>query len=329
MTAQSAPPMGRPRTRDFGLPPRMYRRGTRFYYVASGGKWHSLGSDLDRAKRLWAEYECTGCAGTVDDLVQRYLDLGMEGRAESTRKQYKAFARVIDGQWGKLPCDLLTPHQLARWRDSGIGKGWANGVLSLLRVAYAKGIEWGWCATNPATAVKFNAMPVRDRYLEDDEYRAIRAHLPRWAQVWMDLSYVTALRPGDALGVRWEQVGEALTNRTRKTKVRQAFAMSDDLRAILEEARQRPILGLYVVANDKGRPLSMGRLQAVWRTACGLAGVSGTTPRDVRAKAATDAEAAGLNYQAMLGHSNPAMSARYLKAKRTVQAPTQRRKSFG
>lgn len=324
MSAQSAVPMGRKRTRDFDLPPRLYRRGDRFYYVTHERRWIPLGKDLARAKRLWADYECLGCAGNVADLVDRYVSDCMGKAAASTVRQYKAFANVISREWPETPADLLTPPELARFRDRS-APGWGNGVLSLLRVAYAKGVEWGWVASNPAAAVKFNAMQVRDRYLTDEEFRAIRAELPRWAQIWADLSYCTALRPSDALGLRWEQVGLALQTRTRKTNVRQAFAMDTGLREVLEAARARPILGLYVVANDKGRPMSLRRLQSAWRAACVAAGVLEAQARDVRAKAATDAKAAGLDFQAMLGHSERRMSERYVKVKGTVSAPTLRR----
>jgi integrase len=328
MSAQSVVLMGRKRTRDFDLPPRLYRRGDRFYYVTHERRWIPLGKDLARAKRLWADYECLGCAGNVSDLVDRYVSDCMGKAAASTVRQYKAFANVIRREWPDTPADLLTPPELARFRDRS-APGWGNGVLSVLRVAYAKGVEWGWCASNPAAAVKFNAMQVRDRYLTDEEFRAIRAELPRWAQIWADLSYCTALRPSDALALRWEQVGLALQTRTRKTNVRQAFALDTGLREVLEAARARPILGLYVVANDKGRPMSLRRLQSAWRAACAAAGVSEAQARDVRAKAATDAKAAGLDFQAMLGHSERRMSERYVKVKGTVNAPTLRRIADG
>lgn len=325
MSAQSAVLMGRKRTRDFDLPPRLYRRGARFYYVTHERRWIPLGTDLARAKRLWADYECLGCAGNVPDLVDRYLADCMAGRAASTVKQYRSFANTIRREWPTTPADLLQPHELARYRDRS-PPGWANGVLSLLRVAYAKGIEWGWVATNPAALVRFNAMPVRERTLTDAEFRTIRAGLPAWGRVWMDLSYCTALRPSDALALRWEQVGDALTSRTRKTNVRQAFAIGEGLREVIEEARNRPILGLYVVASDKGRPITLRRLQAAWRAVCVAHSIADAQPRDVRATAATAAEAAGLDYQAMLGHSERRMSDRYVKGKRTITAPTLRRK---
>ena len=321
MSANLPAPMGRRRTRDFDLPPRLYRRGARFYYVDHARRWHPLGTDRARALRLWADHECIGHAGTVADLVDRYVSDCLGGKARATVKQYRACANAIRGEWGDTPADLLQPHELARWRDRS-PPGWANTTLSLLRRAYAQAVEWGWVNANPAALVRFNRMGKRDRYLTDDEFRAIRAHLPRWGQVWADLSYCTTLRPSDVLSLRWEQVGDALTNRTQKTRVRQAFALGDGLRAVLEDARARPILGLYVVATDKGRPVSLRRLQAAWRAATQAAGVSDAQARDVRAKSATDAKAAGLDYQAMLGHADRRMSERYIKTRQTIAAPT-------
>lgn len=329
MSAQSAVPMGRKRTRDFDLPPRLYARrsakGVRFYYVTHEQRWIPLGPDLVRAKRLWADYECIGCAGTVADMCERYIAESMPKAAASTRRQYKAFSRVIRAKWGTVPADLLKPYELARWRDE-TAPGWGNGVLSLLRVAYAKAIEWGWAATNPASGVAFNEMAVRERDLTDAEFRTIRLAMPAWGKVWMDVSYCTSLRPSDVLALRWDQVGETLTNRTRKTNVRQSFTLSDDLRTIFAEAKNRAIVGLFVVATDKGRPISLRRLQAAFHAACVASGVVDATPRDVRAKSAMDAEAQGLDFQAMLGHSDRRMSERYLKGKRVVNAPTLRRK---
>ena len=324
----SCAPMGRKRTRDFDLPPRMYRRGDRYYYVRHDGRWVSLGTDLAAAKRRWADYECCGSEGTVGALVDRVLADCMGDRAESTRKQYRSYAETIRREWGDTPADLLATPQIARWRDSGIGKGWANGVISLLRSAYRKGVEWGWSANNPALAVTLNEMPVRARYITDDEFRAIRAKAPRWMQIGMDLAYLTALRPSDALAVKWAQVGDALTNKTRKTHVWQAFAMTDEVRAVLEEARQRPILGLYVVADDKGRRITLRKWQRVWKEIADELGVEDSQIRDIRKKAATDAEKQGIDHQALLGHSSKKMSDRYIAGTRVIRAQPVRKRVF-
>jgi len=66
-------PMGRPRTKDFDLPPRMRRKGKALYYDHGNGHWTPLGSDLARAKRRWADFECVSTQRGVADLVDRYL----------------------------------------------------------------------------------------------------------------------------------------------------------------------------------------------------------------------------------------------------------------
>jgi integrase len=315
--------MGRPRTKDFDLPRRLHRRGARFYYVTEKRRWIPLGKDLNVARRKWADLECLGIGNTVRELVWSYFDAKVRGGKPSTVKQYKSFANRIEEEWGTLPADRLSRVQIARWRDSGVSQGTGNGVIALLRVAYrwamqrSEGIE-----KNPAIDVDFNSMPVRERYMSDDEFRAIWNAAPQWMRTAMDLSYLTALRPSDVLALRWEDVGERLSSRTRKTGVRLAFAVTPEVTAILDEARQRPILGLYVVANDKGRPLGIRRWQDAMRAICAGLGIDDATPRDLRAKAATDAEEEGLDYQALLGHSSKRMSDRYLKLKRTKLAPT-------
>jgi integrase len=66
-------------------------------------------------------------------------------------------------------------------------------------------------------------------------------------------------------------------------------------------------------------------LGIAWRAACEAAGVVAQF-RDIRSKAATDAKRGGQNYQALLGHANPAMSERYIKRRETVMAEPVRRK---
>ena len=321
------PPMGRRRTRDFDLPPRLYRRGDSYYYVTHERRWIPLGKDLVRAKRLWADYECAPLANTVTALVVRYLSDHTDDLAESTRKSYTRYAKTIDREWGATPLDQLEAWHLAQWRDRrGTAKVAANTVISLLRVAYDKAVEWGWCRTNPARGVALNETAVRDRLLSDEEYRAIRMQSPRWLQVAMDIGYATAARPCDIVSLRWDKVTDVLAVRQKKTKKRQVFVLAPEVEAILREARARPILGLYVVATDKGRPIKQRRLQKAWRSACAAAGVVGAQFRDIRAKSATDAEAEGLDYQALLGHTTRAMSDRYLKAKRTQLVQPLRRK---
>jgi integrase len=177
-----------------------------------------------------------------------------------------------------------------------------------------------------ALTVKGWTLKARDRYLEDSEYIAIREKAPEWLQIAMDLGYATASRPSDMVALRWSNVGEALTMRQEKTSQRMSFSMTPELASILDRARTRRIVGLHVLANAKGRPINKSTFEYAWRKACAAAGVIGAQFRDIRAKSATDAKRGGQNYQALLGHANPAMSERYIKRRETVMAEPVRRK---
>jgi integrase len=308
----------------------MYRRGKALYYVGADGRWIPLGSDLARAKRRWADFECVVEQRTVAELCERYIADKMGARAPSTVKQYRAAARAIAAEWPGLPCDQLRAPAIARYRDRrGVGRVWANTVISMLRVAYDVGIEWGWCELNPADAVAFNTTGSRSRYLNDAEFRAIRAAAPAWLALAMDLSYLTALRPSDLLALRWTQVGERVTvlpQKTRRTRTSISFEITPELRAVLESARRRPIVGLFVVATEKGRPITLRRLQERWRALVDRLGIEDCQFRDIRAKSATDADAQGQDPQALLHHTSARTTRRYLKLGQVKKAEPLRRK---
>jgi integrase len=318
-------PLGRRRTRNLDLPPHMTVKAGRYYYVYSGKPrvWVPLGTDKAKALRLWAEHEAGPQVGlSVGDLVQRYLD--REDRPTGTLKQYQSFQRALDKAF-PIPAAQLTSQHVALWRDlpqQRSRKTYVNGCLAVLRAACLLGAEQGLSAP---LAVKGWTLKARDRYLEDSEYIAIREKAPEWLQIAMDLGYATASRPSDILSLKWSMVGESLEVRQKKTSQRISFSMTPELHGILHSARKRPLLGLTVIANTRGKPVTKDMLGIAWRAACKAAGVVAQF-RDIRAKSATDAKRGGQNYQALLGHANPAMSERYIKRRETVMAEPVRRK---
>lgn len=319
----SAPPLGRKRTVNHDLPPRMARKGASYYYVQNHPRrWIPLGNDLARAKRLWARYECSVGPLQVGELLDRYLvDLDC---SDNTRRQYRSYAKALTAAF-PVPADELRAPFVALWRDQNRHRpAYVNGCLALLRGAYQKAREWGVAEHDPSVE-KFT-LEARGRYLTDAEFRAIRRESPVWLQTAMDIAYLTASRPVDVRALRWDQVGDAVEVRQRKTGVRQAFTLSAELSAVLASARNRPVVGLYVVADGKGRRISKDRLEAAFRAACEAAKVADAQFRDIRAKAATDAEADGQDYQRLLGHTSQRMSDRYLKNRRTVVVQPVRRK---
>lgn len=310
-----APPLGRRREKDFDLPPRLHRRGTRYYYVSSKRprKWLYLGRDLAEAKRQWADLENPQKPLSVAELCRKYVSVAKLEPA--TRKQYESYARTIE-QAFPIAARSLRKQHVALWRDANIHRpGTVNGVLALLSATWNKAGEWG-AVEHDVSAQKLE-QEVRDKLLTDEEFGAIRDHAPAWLQIMMDLAYLTAARPADILGLRWEKVGEHLSLRQKKTRQRQAFILAPRLVEVIERARQRRILGLYVIADEAGRPLSYGQLNRAWIKARTAAGVDAQF-RDIRAYSGTDAERLGQDFQALLGHTSRKMSERYLKAKRVI-----------
>ncbi len=113
--------------------------------------------------------------------------------------------------------------------------------------------------------------------------------------------------------------------RQRKTQQRMAFALTPELQAVLTRARGRRVLGLFVIASDRGKQITRDHMRAAWDAACEAAGVDAQF-RDIRSKAATDAKRGGQDYQKLLGHTTLAMSDRYIKLRQTVVAEPVRRK---
>jgi len=317
--------MGRKRTIHHDLPPRMQQKGKSYYYVSNAPrKWTPLGRDLAKAKRLWAELDgVPGASLSVADLVQRYMD--REERAEGTAKQYRGYHRALSKAF-PIPAAQLRSQHVALWRElpaQRARKDYTNGCLAVLMAACRLGHEQGEC---DLIAVGKWEVDGRDRYLEDGEFRAIREAAKPWLRIAMDIAYLTASRPSDVRALKWEQVGESLGMRQKKTLQRMAFTMTPELASVLAAARQRRILGLYVCATNKGKPITRNRMDIDWHAACDAAKVEDAQFRDIRSKAATDAKRGGQDYQALLGHTTLAMSDRYIKGRETVIAEPVRRK---
>lgn len=315
----------------------MYRRNGRYYY---GKQMLALGSDLAKAKRLWAEYEYSNPHYTVADLLTKWMDTwsdGPDGLAKNTKKQYRYGVRIAVEQWGTMDAAALTAPYLARYRDEkNTPRSGFNMALVVLKGAYSKAIEWGIVDRNPCDHVAKIKMPVRDRYLEDWEFDAIRNAAPPWLQIAMDLAYATALRPIDVINIRWSDISAThLTFMPQKTKKKsrivQQYDLTPALNDLLARARQRRIVGLYVVADNNGKRITQDRYQDNWRRVCAALGIENAEFRDIRSKAGTDREEQSeiTEAQKLLGHTTQNMTARYMKKGRIMRVEPMQRKKCG
>ncbi len=322
-------PMGRRRSKHFDLPPRMQRKGMSYYYVCPGPsrEWVPLGQDLAKAKRKWADLDAGAPQGvSVADLVQMFMDRpGERGpRAASTDKQYKSYHKVIEEAF-PIPAAQLTSQHVALWRElNAKHRHYSNGIIALVVASFRFGQELGLC--NSISVSKW-AVSGRDRVLAPGEFCAIRDAAVEWLRVAMDIGYLTGARPSDIRALRWSACrDDAIALRQIKTGARQEFPINAALAGVLDSARQRPIVGLFVIATDKGQPISRDMMGRAWLAACKAAGVEDAQFRDIRAMAAKASKEDGQDYQALLGHTTRAMSEKYIKGRQTVVAEPVRRK---
>ena len=209
LLGQAGPPspgmrsMGRRRTINHDLPPRMARKGANYYYVCNKPRrWIPLGQDLARAKRRWAELDAPlqPATLTVACLVQRYID--REDRPHSTATQYASYLRCIAAAF-PIPAAQLTSQHVALWRELPLQRArpaFVNGCLAILLAAYRLGAECGLCLRYPAVFAQGEAVeaehghtfrsPARDTWpvsLRDLRKRFDAGEIPRNADITLDL----------------------------------------------------------------------------------------------------------------------------------------------
>jgi integrase len=120
-----------------------------------------------------------------------------------------------------------------------------------------------------------------------------------------------------------------------KTGAKVRVEVTGELSAVLARIRARKmkyaIHCTRLVVNPYGKPISVHALSRHWTAACLAAGVVGYQFRDLRAKAATDTEAASgslRDAQRQLGHASLRMTEHYSRNRRgAMVSPTGTRKS--
>lgn len=291
-----------------------------YYYVTSSlpRKWIKLGRDLAQARRQWAELEDdTPAPDTVRSIIAAWFAAPKEkALAESTLRCYRSVADQLAAFYGASPIQALEPHHVAAWLDNHHSRARANLGKALLSNALDLAVRRGQINRNPAREIKRLNTPVRQRYLTDGEYLAIRTEAVPVLQAAMDISYVIGARISDVLAIKisdWTTDGLLL--RQKKTGKLQLFKRTPIIEQVIEQARRipRPVRGLYLLCTLKGQPYKYSTLLSWWERATTKAGVDNAHFHDIRGKAATDGKRDGIDYQALLGHSTKAMSDKYIK----------------
>ena len=325
--------MGRPRSKNTDLPPRMHiKRGVYYYVTSTRGadgktrrRWIKLGSTYLEAIVQYGQLEAEAsdaAAGTFGALADRYLAECLGELAEGTRRDYKRAVDNLRAVFGALKLTDIRPHHVAQYLDQRSAKTAANREKAVMSTMFSHAIRWGWADTNPTQGVRRHKETARERYITDDEFQAVWECAPASVALAMDWAYVTSQRESTVLGFRWQDIDEE-GMLVQPSKGGKAFRLrrTDVMEELLERSRRLPgaARSMYLIHNRKGQPYTPSGFRAMFRRALLKAGVEDFHFHDIRGKSLTDYEDRGEDAQALAGHRTRAQTDEYIKRTRVQE----------
>lgn len=322
--------MGRHRTKkNRHLPPRMrFKHGTYYLDTGTGSnrKWLRLGRDRHEA---WAKYAqllpvAEKRGGTFADLVAECVRSPQWARlAPRTRADYDTALENLLKAFGDAPVTQIRETDVGRYMDLRSSIHGANREKAVLSKVLQLGIRWGWCKENVAQKIGYHPTQARKRIITRAEWKAIWLAGLDPLPVFMDLAFITGLRVGDVLALRWSQVrDDGLYVLQSKNHVEGLYEMTQGLRDVLERARRlhmksdsvSPLLkpDTAIIHTKKFRPYKYAGIRSSWDRACVRAEVEGVRIHDIRRTAITMAKKAGRNPQEFSLHKTAAQAAEYV-----------------
>jgi integrase len=297
-------------------------KGERYYHVTGAvpRKWTPLGKDRARALLEWARIEGTEpdlSVRTFDVIARRYETEIIPTKAARTQADNLKELANLRAVFGRMLIEAIKPHHVRGYLDKRgkTAKARANREKALLSHMFNKAREWGYTdAPNPCQGVKGFTESGRDRYVSDDEFKAVRDAAHPTVQDAMDVALLTGQRPADVLKILRSDIRDgALFVTQNKTGVKRAIDLVGELAEVVERIASRPRArqSLYLIQDDDGRPLTALALRSRFDKARKAAGVNFQF-RDIRAKTASDTGDLG-HSQRLLGHKNRDMTEHYVR----------------
>lgn len=332
----------RPRSQqNADLPPRMTsstrtnkngKTVTTYYYLgkndAGKQKRITLGTDLNEAKRQWAELERIPApveTGLMRFIFDRYAREIIPTKAPGTQILNIRELRWLRMVFDDAPISAITPQHIAQYRDNRTAKTRANRELALFSHVFNLAREWGYTdRENPVRGVRKNKEKPRRYYAEHEVVQLVLQHGDQALKDAAELCYLTGQRVADTLKMRWADIQNGMLEvEQNKTETRLRIRLTDEtgqrnsLGQLLDTIRSRAVLSVTILCVPDGRPISKTMLRKRFETARTKAAAEAETQgneklaatirafqfRDLRAKAATDKDNL-TEASELLGHSD-------------------------
>lgn len=318
--------MGRPKSKNRDLPPRMSRRvlkggSVHYYYRTRTGGAIPLGSNLTEAKLQWAELEKRGTNAPSDlwlSVSARYRTDGLAGKAVKTQREYEAALDRLDQAFGKATLEQIEPKHIREYLDKRQAKVAGNREVATLSLVFNWARERGiTAAPNPCVGVRKNTEAGRDNYVTDEQYRSVWNAACTELQDAMDIARLTGQRPADVRKMTIDDIADGhLWVKQNKTGAKLGIEISGELETVIQRAigRKRSAFGRYIVQTDAGQPLTQTMLRDRFDAARKASGQAWQF-RDLRPKAATDVDNLR-EAQQLLGHASETTTAEIYRRRR-------------
>lgn len=343
-----------------------HRGKVTYYYFDTGAKPRveiPLGSDYVAAVRKWGELTLgegnPGALITFRMVAERYTREVLPTKAAATqeinlRELSRLYAFFDDRS---EPFESIEPRMIRQYLDWRVAKTVEEKrKKNAERVAAGKPAEkvrgdegqvpanrekalfshiWNYARStgltskaNPCAGIKGFREDGRDAYIDDAVLAAVRDAAEPALRDALDLAYLSGQRPADVLKLSRGDIKDgALWIEQNKTGKKLRISIEGELAAVLARVGSQKVMGLKLINDDRGQPMSKAMLRGAFdraRDAAALAhpGLAAAIRefqfRDLRAKAATDKEeSAGMTAaQDQLGHSTSAMTAHYVRHRR-------------
>jgi integrase len=204
--------MGRRRKKDRHLPPRVYPRRGKLYYVEPGSeKWIPLPEGL----RTWAKLvEASEPATTLSILWAKYDLEVLSKKAKKTQQNRRQEWSALEPVFGPMRPEDVEPHHVWKYfRERGEGEGARHEVRCLSALmTYARQVG-AIKHENPCFGLQLPSGGPRDRYVTDKEFLAVRdlaVKVMKWPMVAhaMNLSLLCGMSQIDVLTLTPRQLIE-------------------------------------------------------------------------------------------------------------------------
>lgn len=207
--------------------------------------------------------------GTFGELAACYMSRHVWLQSKAPRHYENDLKRDLLPQWKDKPLSEIGRREVAALLADIVERGapaLANNLKSRLGAMYNWGINQGLTITNPVAGMKpLATRGARTRYLSETEIAQLWKVLDRRPHPSSDiykLILLTACRPGEALGLKWEEISEdgtvwTLPEERSKNGMAHRMFLTPAVREIIDRRRSTAGQSPYVFTSDstQGEPL--------------------------------------------------------------------------